>query len=223
LFKIINMKLYSVAIGSQYEKEAERLVRTVGQPVDVFTKNNNKYVQQDVDALIDGLYHKSNFANYIEETDGPIIFMDADMFTLKENPFSDFSVESDIDIAYVPYSGRWFLPDDIRQSAVEYHGHKINSGFLYFKNLATAKLICSQWRDEYLERCKLYIHQTGNSKYEYDEWALMIALQKTQSKVQILDKKWNEWELKTEEEIKESNCVFIQHHDFLNIDKITNI
>ena len=42
-------------------------------------------------------------------------------------------------------------------------------------------------------------------------------------KIEVLDSKWNEWELKTEEEIKESNCVFIQHHDFLNIDKITNI
>lgn len=212
------MNLYSVAIGAQYEKEAERLTRTVKQPINVFTKSDVKYAQQDNDPLIDGLYHKSNFANYIESVEGPVIFMDADMFTLNENPFSEFSVEADVDIAYVPYTGKWFLPDTIRQSATDYHGHKINSGFLYFKDLATAKLICSEWRNEYLERCKLYLTKTGNSKYEYDEWALMIALQKLQLKVQILDKKWNDWELNTEEEIKQSNSIFFQHHDFLDID-----
>lgn len=212
------MNLYSVAIGSQYEKEAERLQRTVNIPIEVITKSNDKYVEINTDNLINGLYHKANFANYIDNAEGPVIFMDADMFTLKQNPFQDFYVNQDVDFAYVPYTGRWFLPDTIRQEATDYHGHKINSGFMYFKDLATAKLICTKWRDIYLERCELYKLNTGNSKYEYDEWALMIALKELDLNYQTLDRKWNEWELETEDKIKDSDCIFIQHHDFLDID-----
>ena len=90
--------------------------------------------------------------------------------------YEDFNVKEDTDFAYVPYIGKWYLPDTIRQKAFDYHGHKINSGFMYFKNLEIAKAICDQWQYEYLEREKLYDEEKGTSKYEYDEWALMIAL-----------------------------------------------
>ena len=213
------MKIFSVAIGEQYELESERLKRTVSNEIEVFNKSNNKYIQVNEDPLIDGLWHKCNFANYIDEAKGVVIFMDADMFTLTENPFKNFKVKKTTDFAYVPYDGKWHLPDTIRQEAFDYHGHKINSGFMYFKNLEIAKAICSQWQWEYLEREKLYDVDKGTSKHEYDEWALMIALTKLNYKIEVLDSKWNVWELQTKEEIKNSNSIFFQSHNFLDINK----
>jgi hypothetical protein len=206
------MNLYSVAIGSQYEKEAVRLQRTVNFPIEVFTKANNKYEEVNTDPLINGLYHKANFANYIDNTEGPVIFMDADMFTLKQNPFQDFYVNQDVDFAYVPYEGKWFFPDSIRQDAFNHHGHKINSGFMYFKNLEIAKNICTKWSEELLNRPLDWI------KNEYDEYALMIALKEMNYKIELLDKKWNNWEIAEEVHIKDSNSVFFQSHNFLDID-----
>lgn len=201
------MKLFSVAIGEQYELEAARLQRTVSN-VEVFTKSSDKYSEANADPLINGLWHKANFANYIDEADGAVVFMDADMFTLSENPFANFSVDTTTDIAYVPYSGKWWLPDTIRQEAFDYHGHKINSGFLYFRNLEIAKKVCTAWADELTKRPQHWI------KNEYDEWALMIALMKMPDlKIELLDKKWNDWELFTKEEMLQSGNVFFQSHD----------
>ena len=208
------MKLFSVAIGEQYEKEAVRLQRTVNLPIEVFTKSSEKYVEVNADPLINGLWHKCNFANYIDEVEGPVVFMDADMFTLTENPFNKFKVKKSTDFAYVPYEGKWHLPDAIRQNAFDFHGHKINSGFMYFKNLEIAKVVSTKWTEEFLKRPLDFI------KNEYDEWALMIALMKLDYKIELLNKKWNVWELGTEEEIKASNSVFFQSHSFLEIDLI---
>jgi hypothetical protein len=36
-------------------------------------------------------------------------------------------------------------------------------------------------------------------------------------KIELLDGKWNDWELGTEEEIKSSKSIFFQSHDFLEI------
>ena len=182
------MKIFSVAIGEQYELESERLKRTVSNEIEVFNKSNDKYIQVNEDPLT-------------------------------ENPFKNFKVKKTTDFAYVPYEGKWHLPDTIRQEAFDYHGHKINSGFMYFKNLEIAKAICSQWQWEYLEREKLYDVDKGTSKHEYDEWALMIALTKLNYKIEVLDSKWNVWELQTKEEIKTSNSIFFQSHNFLDIDK----
>jgi hypothetical protein len=206
------MNIFSVAIGDQYEKEVQRLIRSVLQPVNVFMSSNKKYKKISEDKLIDGLYHKANFANYIDDVEGPIIFMDADMFTLKTNPFEDFKVSDNVDLAYVSYPGKWYLPDEIRKNAYDFHGHKINSGFIWFKNLSTAKNICTKWADELLKRPQHWI------KNEYDEWALMIALMNTEYKIEILDEKWNVWELETEEDIKASESIFFQSHNFLDID-----
>jgi hypothetical protein len=208
------MKLFSVAIGEKYEKEAVRLQRTVNLPIEVFTNSSSKYVEINKDPLINGLWHKCNFANYIDEAEGAVVFMDADMFTLTENPFSTFNIEEDTDFAYVPYQGKWHFPDTIRQEAFNHHGYKINSGFMYFRNLEIAKNICTKWAEEFLKRPLHWI------KNEYDEYALMIALMNMNYKIELLDSKWNEWELKTEEEIKSSNSIFFQSHYFLEIDKI---
>jgi hypothetical protein len=211
------MKLFSVAIGEKYEIEAQRLNRSLNGGVEVFTKTNPLYIQKSADPLIDGLWHKCNFANYIDPTTEPVIFIDADAFTLHNDPFADFEIDENTDFAYVPYSGNWHLPDTIRQEAYNFHGHKINSGFMYFKNLTVAKAICDQWQFEYLEREKLYNVSAGTSKYEYDEWALMIALSKLNFTVEILNKKWNDWTLGTKDEILASDSIFFQSHDFLNI------
>lgn len=212
------MNLYSVAIGEQYEIEAKRLQKSM-KPLNVKVFTNADVEKKSEDNLINGLYHKTNFANYIDDNiKGAIVFMDADMFTLSDEPFKDFKIKSDTDFAYVTYKGKWHLPDEIRQSAFNYHGHKINSGFMYFKDLETARKICNQWQYEYLEREKLYDVDKGTSKYEYDEWALMIALQKlSEIKIELLDKKWNNWELNTKEEILNSDSVFFQSHDYLDI------
>jgi hypothetical protein len=212
------MKLFSVAIGTKYEREAERLKRSVPLPVEVFTESSEKYKRISEDPLIDGLWHKCNFANYIDEADGPVIFMDADMFTLTENPFETFNVKEDTDFAYVSYQCKWYFPDTIRQEAFNHHGHKINSGFMYFKNLEIAQNICTKWAEEFLKRPLHWI------KNEYDEYALMIALMNMSYKIELLDSKWNDWELglksfeeKSPESILNSNSIFFQSHDFLNI------
>jgi hypothetical protein len=46
------MKLFSVAIGNQYELESERLKRTVSNNIEVFTKANGKYIEISNDPLI---------------------------------------------------------------------------------------------------------------------------------------------------------------------------
>lgn len=199
------MNLYSVAIGEKYELEAKRLQESM-QPLEVKVFTDLPVTSDN--PLINGLYHKSNFANYIDEADGAVVFMDADMLTFHDNPFADFSVDTTTDIAYVPYSGKWWLPDTIRQEAFDYHGHKINSGFLYFRNLEIAKKVCTAWADELTKRPQHWI------KNEYDEWALMIALMKMPDlKIELLDKKWNDWELSTKEEMLESGSIFFQSHD----------
>lgn len=212
------MKLVTVAIGEQYEREALRLHSSVSLSIDVFTKQNSKYKQIHADPLINGLWHKTNFANYIDSADKSVIFMDADMFTLSPDPFKDFPVQPDTDFAYVPYKGTWHYPDLTRQQAFNHHGHKINSGFLYFRTLKIAKDVCIHWQNEYLERVKLYEKNTPNiTKYEYDEYALMIALMKLNYKVELLDKKWNDWELDSKDEILGSDSLFFQSHNHLDI------
>ena len=201
------MKLFSVAIGEKYEKEAVRLQRTVNLPIEVFIKSNDKYIEINKDPLINGLWHKCNFANYINEADGPVIFMDADMFTLTKDCFKN-QQQNPLD------------PHIIRQEAFNHHGHKINSGFMYFRNLEIAKAICTNWAEEFLKRPLHWI------KNEYDEYALMIALMNMNYKVEMLDSKWNDWELgltsfeeKSPDSILNSNSIFFQSHDFLEIDK----
>lgn len=216
------MKLFSVAIGEQYEKEALRLQRSVPLDVEVFTKSNNQYKQLHQDPLINGLAHKVNFANYIKKSRGPVIFMDADMFTLKEDPFKDFKVNKDTDVAYVIYEGTKMSfpnPDkDPRQKAFDFFGYKVNSGFMYFKNRKVAQKVCTAWLEEYKERIKLYEANTPNvTKYEYDEWALAIALMKMDLNIEILDKKWNDFRQASEYDMQTSESVFFQSHDFLDI------
>jgi len=212
------MIIVTVAIGEQYHKEVERLKQSVGQDVQVFNENHELYAIVNEDSLINALYHKANFANDVQADENePVLFMDADMFSLKENPLSSFSVNENTDFAFVPYQGKWHFPDAIRQQAFDFFGYKINSGFMYFRTLAIAKEICTKWANAYLERAKLYGVAKNINKNEYDEYALMIALVNHTYQVELLDKKWNDWELNTEEEIRNSDSMFFQSHNFLDI------
>jgi hypothetical protein len=92
---------------------------------------------------------------------------------------------------------------------------------MYFRNLEIAKDICTNWAEEFLKRPLHWI------KNEYDEYALMIALINMDYKVELLDGKWNHWELglksfeeKSCDSILNSNSIFFQSHNFLDIDKI---
>lgn len=201
----------TVAIGKQYEVEASRLIRSIGLEVFVFDKSNPLYKRIDEHDITDGLYHKSNFANYIQGNDDePVIFCDADLFSLKKNPLDSFKVRNDTDIAFVKYPGKFYFPDKERQDAFDFFGYKINSGFMYFRSLKVAKDICTKWSEKFKERFWI-------SKTEYDEYALMMVLMKSHYKIELLDSKWNKWELNTEEEIKNSDAIFFQSHNYLNI------
>lgn len=209
----------TVAIGSQYEKEAQRLCKSLAKRVFIFTEISDEYELIDKDPYINGLYHKSNFANYIKkDVDGPLFFMDADMFTLKKDPFSEFKVSSSTEFACVADLGKWYINDPYRQSLSNYFDLKYNSGFMYFKNLQIAKKICKLWNSQYKKRIVLYNNPDRiENKHETDEWALMYSLKKLNIKTQLLDKKWNTWHLKTVEEIKNSNAIFFQSHNYLDI------
>lgn len=211
------MIISTVAIGKKYEIESKRLLRSLPN-VSVFDINSPKYKRVHSDDLINGLYHKTNFAKYIDgDETSPVLFCDADLFSLINNPLSSFNVNDETEIAFVPYIGKYYYPDAIRQMAFDYHSYKINSGFMYFKTLKIAKNVCNQWQFEYLERVKLYGKAKNISKFEYDEYALMIALQKIKLNTELLDKKWNDWELETKEEIINSDSIFFQSHDHLDI------
>ena len=212
------MNLFTVAIGKKYEIEAQRLENSLSPlNITIFTSNDVQNVTDN--PVINGYYHKTNFANYINSAEGPVIFMDADMFTLSDNPFQDFSVAADTEFAFVPYPETWHLPDETRQSAYDFLGCKINSGFLYFKDLETAKRICTEWQQVYLERENNHVGIRKNkNSYEYDEWSLMIAIQNLNNiKTEHLDVKWNNWDLNEEYEIRNSDSIFFQSHFNLNI------
>jgi hypothetical protein len=212
------MNIATVAIGETYEIEAQRLQRSVPYQINQFDKKSNLYRRVHEKQLIDGLYHKSNFANYLPDLHGPVIFMDADMFAVKPFPFDSWEVNNDADIAFAPYSGKWYYPDQVRQRAFSHFGYKINSGFIYFKNIHVARSVCDKWSVAYLDRVKdYYIEGRFAHESEYDEYALMIALMGMNLNIQILDKKWNDWELSTKEEIMASDSIFFQSHDHLDI------
>lgn len=213
------MIVASTAINKQYEIEVERLKRSIGVPVDVFTMSSSQYKERSTDPILDGLYHKSNFANYLKgEKDESVLFCDADLFSLKKNPLKTFKPKKNTDVAYVPYKGRFHFPDKARQEAFDYHGYKINSGFMYFRTLELAQEICREWSEIYLKRHQLYEAKTqGVTKYEYDEYALMIALMNKPYNIEHLDSKWNDWELSSKDEILNSESIFFQSHKHLDI------
>jgi len=211
----------AVVIGPSYVAEAQRLLACI--PDLIIVDESNPLVNEvNTDPLINGLYHKTNFANYLATQDEtlPVLLCDADLFSLIDNPLAGFQVEEDTDIAFVPYQGKWHFPDQVRQEAFDHFGYKINSGFIYFKTLAIAKAVCTAWANAYLDRVALYGVVPNINKNEYDEYALMIALKGMNYNIQLLDPKWNNWESKTEDEILQSDAIFFQSHSFLDTEDL---
>lgn len=212
------MKLFTVAIGKDYELQAERLRDSIDVPIDVFTTSNDEYVKIHENQCVDALYHKANFANYIEDTEESILLVDADIFSMRDNPLVGFKPKRDTDVAFVTYGGSKFhFPDKPRQEAFDHFGYKINSGFVYFRTLDIARDVCDSWVSVYTERVVKTFDETGNN--EYDEYALMTALMRLNYKIELLDPKWNNWEKMSREEILNCDSIFIQSHDYLDIIK----
>lgn len=199
------MTYYTVAIGDNYILEAERLKKSLPS-ISIFTDKHPKYKVLGQSQLSDGLYHKSNFANYIDKAEGPVFFMDADLYSEIKKPMDSFKKPSkDVDIAFVPYKGKWYFPDEERKQAENKLGCKINSGFIYFKDLETAKKICTEWLEVLKRRLPLNVH-------EYDEYSLMIALVNGNYKWEFLDEIWNDWGENTLGEPMLENSIFKQKH-----------
>ena len=118
---------------------------------------------------------------------------------------STWNIAENIDVAYVPYEGQWFFPDKERISATNKLGSKINSGFIYFKNVTVAKNICNEWYKIIKRRLPLNI-------CEYDEYSLMIALNNLNYKFQNLESKWNDWGENTQGEPMQKDAIFKQKH-----------
>jgi len=198
------MNYYTVAIGENYIKEANRLKQSVPS-LNIFTTESSKYKTLGDSQLVDGLYHKANFASYIDRAKGPVFFMDADLYSNIDNPMETFKVSEDVDIAFVPYKGKWYFPDEERIQAVEKLGCKVNSGFMYFKDLKTAKKICKEWLEVLKRRLPLNVH-------EYDEYSLMVVLANGDYKWEFLDDIWNDWGENTMGEPILENSIFRQKH-----------
>lgn len=199
------MNFYTIAIGGNYLIEANRLKKSI-PTLNIFDINHPLYVELDKSQIENALYHKSNFANYIDDSvKGPIFFMDADLYSDIENPMSFWEISDDVDVAYVPYKGQWFFPDEERIKATKKLGSKINSGFIYFKNIEIAKTICTEWYKIMQRRLPLNV-------YEYDEYSLMIALDNLDFKFQNLDPRWNDWGENTEGQPMLEDAIFKQMH-----------
>lgn len=176
----------TIAIGEKYKHEANRLKLSFPD-LHIFTKHNPLYKPFGNSDLFDALCHKSNFAAYLpENVTGPIFLMDADLYSDIENPLERFTIEPDVDFAFVPYSGMWFFPDTPRQNAINILNGKINSGFLYFKNIDIARDISAQW-------CEMCHKRMSLSLWEYDEYSLMIIIANSEYKWKHLDGIWNDW------------------------------
>lgn len=218
-----SLQLHTVAIGNGYEREADRLCACFDVPVSVFTSRHPRYVRRYANKLVNGLYHKANFANYIAEDDGtPVVFLDADAFSFVRNPLETFTVQEDTDIAFVPYRGKWHFPDVIRQRAFDHFGYKVNSGFLYFRTLLIAQRVCTLWAAEYEKRVLLYDDPAVPvTEAEYDEYALMLALMTQDLRIEQLPETWNYWVTDDFDEMRASGNLIFQSHRFEVTSEIT--
>jgi len=190
------MNLVSVAVGAQYELEVQRLLKSYPQTF-VITERTEGIETQYSNAILNGLTTKANFANLIpSDLEGPVLLCDADLYPVVEDPLQFFSVKLETDIAYVVYGGKWHYPPKLKyfEEVVNKVG-KINSGFMYFRDIEIARDVCTKWSKLYKERMDEYIFgRSGDDrKGEYDEPSLCLVLAKENYNLEFLDPKWNVW------------------------------
>jgi hypothetical protein len=191
------MNIVSVAVGKQYELEVQRLIKAYPQTIVITERTPGVETSFDL-PLLNGLATKCKFGLLIpEDLEGPILFCDADLYPVIEDPLQYFKVKDDTDIAYVPYPGRWFFPPTFKdlEDAINKIKGKLNSGFIYFKDIEVCQDICFRWHKEYLKRMKLFedfkllTHREG----EFDEPSLVMVLANSSYNIEHLDPKWNVW------------------------------
>lgn len=190
------MNIVSVAVGKQYELEVQRLVKAYPQTI-VITEKTPGIETSFTNPLLNGLATKCMFGTLLpQDLKGPIIFCDADLYPVVNDPLQYFEVKEETDIAYVVYPGTWHFPPHLKdfEIAIRKTG-KINSGFMYFKNIDVCKEICSKWHKEYLKRMNDYLtgKVIGDRKGEFDEPSLILILEKENYNLEFLDQKWNVW------------------------------
>lgn len=190
------MNIVSVAVGAQYELEVQRLVKAYPQTIVITERTPGVETSFDLH-LLNGLATKCKFGLLIpEDLEGPILFCDADLYPVVHNPLQYFSVKPETDIAYVTYPGVWHFPAHLQDfaNAIKKTG-KINSGFMYFKDINVCRDVCFKWHRKYLERMNDYL--TGrvqeDRKGEFDEPSLCFVLEKENYNLEFLDRKWNVW------------------------------
>lgn len=210
----------SVAVGKQYEKEVERLLEQY--PKTILITENTQGIEKSFEmSLLNGLATKCAFGTLLPSSlEGSIIFCDADLRPNTTDPLQYFSVKKDTEIAYVVYEGVWNFPKRLEayQKAIEKVG-KLNSGFLYFKDINICKDVCKKWHEEFVKRNKQHLEDPNNSTGIYDEPALIAVLAKENYKIEFLDPRWNVWDTSS---IPKERAYFLQDHlDGYNMYKIT--
>lgn len=130
------MKLITYLLGQGYERYAEGHA-------------NNGVEVHNAPAVHPKLGKISAIANVSEDTVGPIVFLDADVVLIRgltEKDFADIPAGTEIaGVAMLPPWSKCLLPDTFSpwQTTVEIPA--LNSGFLWFPDAATARLIGAAW------------------------------------------------------------------------------
>jgi hypothetical protein len=213
------VNIVCVALGKQYEQEAQRLLSEY--PETILITEETEGVEKSFEIpILNGLATKCKFGLLIpKDLKGPILLCDADLVPKVPNPLQYFSVKEETDIAYVVYPGVWHFPKHLKdfETAIRKVG-KINSGFMYFKNIDIARSVCEKWHKKYLERMLEYktnpvtVDRTG----EYDEPSLCLILAEENYNLEFLDPKWNVWgnEITIKHNISYpiEECYFRQQH-----------
>tara|TARA_R110000868_G_scaffold314546_2_gene575477 strand:+ start:354 stop:1034 length:681 start_codon:yes stop_codon:yes gene_type:complete len=193
----------SVAVGKQYELEVQRLLEAYPNTI-VITQRTPGIETAFSLQLLNGLATKCLFGCLLpDDSQGPVVLCDADLHPLIEDPLKQFSVKDETDVAYVIYQGKWHFPKRLEayEKAIAKVG-KINSGFVYFKNIQICKEICKEWHAEYMKRMdhhKIHpdLHMVvdyPSSTGEYDEPSLIYVLDKKNYNIEYLDPRWNVWD-----------------------------
>lgn len=206
------LNMVTVAVGAQYEMECQRLLKAYPQTI-VITQRTAGVETSFQLPVLNGLATKCKFGLLLpQHLQGPILFCDADLYPVKPDPLQHFSVKPDTDVAYVIYPGVWHFPPQLKEfeKALRKTG-KINSGFMYFKNIQVCKDICYKWHQEYLKRMNMHLQgiEQADLTGEYDEPSLVFVLNRENYNLEFLDPKWNVWGTS---DVPQHEAYFVQQH-----------